>query len=89
VFASVLVGWLLHRYTQRRLLLSSAIFQCAALLALLLPVLGYTDLLSVGLAIGLFYFAFTAITTVLMTLMTNHASMTDFHPEKIQEGAYR
>ncbi|OOV85994.1 MFS transporter [Oceanospirillum linum] len=154
VFASILVGWLLHRYTRRRVLLSSAIFQCAALLALLLPVLGYTDLLSVGLAIGLFYFAFTAVTTVLMTLMmdhaskatpstdyamqfginallsylmaaasmllagwlgyggvilfalilglsglllslrfqssgADHASMTDFHPEKIQEGAYR
>lgn len=74
ILASFLTGWLLHRYARRRVLLSSALFQCAALLFLLLPVFGHTDFLSVSLAIGLYYFAFTAMTTVLMTLMMDHAS---------------
>lgn len=76
VLASIWIGWLLRHRGRRWVLLLSALIQCVALLAIFLLVFGYTDLVSVSVAVGLFYFTFSAVTTVLMTLMMDYASRT-------------
>jgi len=73
--ASILTGMYIRKVGRYLALRRAAWIQCFALLCLLIPAAEYTSQLSVYFAVCAYFIAFSAVSTVLMTLMMDHASV--------------
>ncbi|OLU33907.1 MFS transporter [Pseudomonas sp. PA27(2017)] len=67
-------GLLIQRIGRRRAMVLAAWLQIPGVAILALPVLGYVDIASVTLAVGLYFFCYNPAATVLATLMMDRAS---------------
>lgn len=73
VASSLAAGWLIRRLGRRLSLIGAALGQIAGLFFLLAPAGGVTSTLAVTVAVVAFYLAYSPVSTVLSTLMMDHA----------------
>ncbi|MDW6002265.1 MFS transporter [Vibrio mangrovi] len=74
VLSALTTGWLITRMSRKRVLVVSGFIQLIGILAIVLPVFGYTDSVSVTLAIGLYFICYNPAATILATLMMDQIS---------------
>ncbi|WP_186809488.1 MFS transporter [Aliivibrio fischeri] len=67
-------GWIITRISRKRALILSGILQILAIAAVALLVFGYTDTLSVTVAIGVYFLCYNPTVTVLATIMMDRVS---------------
>lgn len=72
--SALLTGWLVRHITRRQALKLAALSQAMAVVAIVVPVQGYTSGTAVSLAVCLYFFGYNAAMTVLSTLMMDRAS---------------
>ena len=73
ILAALLTGSLIRRFGTRPVLIGAAGLQIPGISVLALPLTGATGILPVTLVVGVFFFCYNPVVTVLTTLMMNHA----------------
>ncbi|WP_171348585.1 MFS transporter [Vibrio coralliilyticus] len=76
VLSAFFTGWLIARVPRHRILVVSAGIQMIGIVAITLPVLGYTDELSVALSVVLYFACYNPAATILSTMMMDRVSHT-------------